>query len=45
MEQQLTAKDNEIANLKSDLQKMTVCAIQAEKKFMDLQGKQKVTGS
>lgn len=45
MEQLLAAKDREIANLKSDLQKMTVCANQTERKFMDLQGKQKVTGS
>ena len=39
---QIVARDREIANLKSDLQKMTVRANQAERKFLDLQGKQKV---
>ena len=38
---QLLAKDKEITNLKGDLQKMTVRANQAERKFLDLQ-KQKV---
>ena len=38
---QLSAKDKEIAILKSDLQQMTVRANQAERKFLDLQ-KQKV---
>ena len=41
-ERQLVAKDRDITNLKSDLQKMTVRANQAERKFLDLQGKQKV---
>ena len=40
-DRQLTSKDREITNLKGDLQKMTVRANQAERKFLDLQ-KQKV---
>ena len=39
---QLVAKEGEIASLKSDLQKMTVRANQAERQFLELQGKQKV---
>ena len=39
---QLTAKDREIANLKGDMQKMTVRANQAERKVIELQGKAKV---
>lgn len=39
---QLSTKDREINNLKGDLQKMTVRANQAERKFLDLQ-KQKVS--
>lgn len=40
-DRQITAKDREITNLKGDLQKMTVRANQAERKFLDLQ-KQRV---
>ena len=40
---QLVAKEREINNLKSDLQKMTVRANQAERKFLELQGKVLVT--
>lgn len=39
---QLSTKDREITILKGDLQKMTVRANQAERKYLDLQGKQKV---
>ena len=43
MEKQLATKEREVANLQSDLQKMTVRANQAERKFLDLQRKQQVT--
>ena len=41
-DRQLSAKDREISILKGDLQKMTVRANQAERKFLDLQGKPRV---
>lgn len=41
-ERQLVSKDREIGSLKSDMQKMTVRANQAERKVLELQGKPKV---